>query len=151
MTDQDRPALAGEGGFSLVEMLIAMAVIGIAFVALLAGMATTTAAAGLHRTQAVAELELRRYAELVDAEPFSSGGYTRVAESDPSKNTDPGKVGFDVLNSTVYPFVAVAPSCIDRWTGATCTASHRTQIVTIGVQTSDGRVDETIQIVKRAD
>ena len=139
-----------EAGFTLVELLIAMAVIGIAFVALLSGMATTSASASLHRTQAVAELELRRYAELVDAEPYSSSGYTRVAESDPSK-ANAGVVGFDVLNSTVFPFLPVAPSCASASTGAPCASSDRTQIVTIGVRTSDGRVDETIQIVKRAD
>lgn len=151
MTEQDRVTLAGEGGFGLIEMLIAMAVIGIAFVALLSGMATTSASAALHRTQAVAELELRRYAELVDAEPFSASGYTRVAEGDPSKNTSPGYVGFDILSSAVYPFVAVAPTCVSAASVTTpCAAGVRTQIVTIGVQTTDGRVDEKIEIVKRA-
>jgi prepilin-type N-terminal cleavage/methylation domain-containing protein len=150
MPEQDHSALAGEGGFSLIEMLIAMMVIGIAFVGLLTGMATTTASAAVHRTQAVAELELRRYAELVDAEPFSASGlYTRVEETDPSRS-NPGVVGFTVLNSAVFPYVAVAPSCVGASSGVTCTTADRTQIVTIGVQSTDGRVDEEIQIVKRA-
>lgn len=149
MTEPDRPTLAGEGGFGLIELLIAMMVMGLAFVGLLAGMATTTASAAVHRTQAVAELELRRYAELVDAEPFSSSGYTREEEGHPSTSSA-GVVGFTVLNSAVFPFVAVAPSCDGASTGVTCAPTDRTQIVTIGVRTSDGRVDEKIQIVKRA-
>jgi prepilin-type N-terminal cleavage/methylation domain-containing protein len=149
MTRQERPTLAGEGGFGLIELLIAMVVMGVAFVGLMAGMATTTASAAVHRTQAVAELELRRYAELVDAEPFSSSGYSLVAEGNPSASTA-GVVGFTVLNSAVFPFVAVAPSCNGASSGVACTSTDRTQIVSISIQSSDGRVDEKIQIVKRA-
>ena len=150
-TAQAQSASGSEAGFGLIEMLIAMAVMGIAFVALLSGMATTAASAGLHRAQAVVELELRRYAELVDAEPFSAGGYTRVAESDDAPRSADGRVGFDALNTARFPFVAVAPTCVSAASPTTpCGAAVRTQVVTIGIQTPDGRVDETIQIVKRA-
>ncbi len=83
-----------EGGFSLIEVLITVVIMGLGFVAILAGMATSATSASVHRTQAVAELEVRRYAELIQAAPYSETGYTASG------------VGYAPLSDPLYSFTA---------------------------------------------
>ena len=130
-----------EDGFSLVEILIAMTVMGIAIAGLLAAMGTSVRAAGLHRTQALAELEVRRYAELVEAVGYQEAGYTADL------------VGYDPPDTPPFDFKKIDPTfiCIDAHGDpvGSCTGAPA-QIVSVTVESVDGRVNETLEVVKRS-
>lgn len=57
----------GEEGTTLVELLVAVAILGIAFVAILGGMLTSVTASDVHRRQADGLALLTRQAEAVKA------------------------------------------------------------------------------------
>lgn len=128
-----------EGGFSLIEVLITVIIMGLGFVAILAGMATSATSAGLHRTQAVAELEVRRYAELVQAAPYSETGYTASG------------VGYTPPADPRYSFTAdnADVTCTDGDGIAVPACPAKVEIVNVFVRSTDGRVTEKVQIVKR--
>lgn len=135
------PGIAGdsEGGFSLIEVLITVIIMGLGFVAILAGMATSATSAGLHRTQAVAELEIRRYAELVQAAPYLDAGYTAAG------------VGYTAPTTPPFAFTAEEPimTCVDASASTVPCTGANVQIVTVAVHSDDLRVDESLQVVKR--
>src|SRR5687767_7063174 len=70
-----------EEGTSLVEVLLAVAILGIAFAALLGGMSTSAIASGIHRKQATAETVLRSAAEAVKAHPYQDCGNPATYEA----------------------------------------------------------------------
>lgn len=61
-----------EEGTTLVELLVAVAILGIAFVAVLGGMMTSVTASDVHRKQADGLALLTRNAELVKAAAYVS-------------------------------------------------------------------------------
>jgi len=122
MLDIDR----SEEGLTLIELLIAMMVMGIALTVLLGGMVTTVTASGLHKQQAIAEVELRKYAELVKAARYEPDGrYDNVGYSAPEHY--------------------VASKRVD------CVASPCTplQKIRLTISTDDDRVTEWVEVVKR--
>lgn len=60
----------GERGESLVELLISVAILGIAVVAIVAGMATAITASDTNRKQGIVEAQLRNFAEAVTAADY---------------------------------------------------------------------------------
>ena len=138
MTTADRRSQAGA---TLVEVLIAVMVLGIAFVSVLGAFGTSIASSDLHRRQAVAETAIRRYAEAVKAQSFVS--------------TCPASYGMGtfVVPTTPYVFTAAAPvvayynQATNDWTGS-CSATA-IQRVTVSITSDDGRVDAELDVVKR--
>lgn len=57
-------------GESLVEILLTIAILGIAFAAVLAGIGTTVLTSGINRDQAQETSDVRGIAERLQAEPF---------------------------------------------------------------------------------
>jgi len=137
---------ADESGFSLLEVVMAVAIIGIGFVALLGAMATSVKASGLARTQAVAELEVRRYAELISAATWSSTATYPVPSGVPS--ADAVASPFNLVVDTSVP----APICRDAVGSVlSCSSSGvQTQTITVGIRATDNKVQESVQVVKRA-
>jgi len=146
-----------EAGFSLIEIMLAVAIMGITFVALLTGMATAAQSAGLHRTQAVAELEVRRYAEIVE-----SGGWSVTASSGTYSVT---AVAVPTSQAQTAPYSLTADpasvKCVNRSSlaervpssGSPCDAATEIQKLTLtvhspGASPSAQRVRESVEIVK---
>jgi len=127
-----------ETGETLIEVLVAVVIMGIGFVALLGTMAISVKASSLHRTQAVAELEVRRYAELVDSAAWDQN----------SNYSTPSGVPTTPAKAAPYNLVSVAPTVIAC--SPSCGASAQTQTVQVEVGSADGKVQESVQIVKRA-
>lgn len=127
-----------DAGLTLVEMLVAVAVLGITFVALLGGMATSIVTSDLHREQADALTLLSRAAESAKGAPYAT-----CASSYPLP-ADAGEWSVAV--------VAVA------WNGSsyatppgTCpSADLGLQRVTVTVTSPSGRTTESVALVKRA-
>jgi prepilin-type N-terminal cleavage/methylation domain-containing protein len=138
--DQGAIIVEDQSGFSLIEVLMAVAVMGIAFVGILGAMATTALSSSLHRSQAVAELEVRRYAELVEAHlPYGN----TYSQSD---------IGYDPPSDAPLDFTAgdpVVQQCLDAVSNpAACPGVA--QVIRVTVDSTDGRVSEWVEFVKRA-
>jgi len=71
----------GEGGFALIEILVSVTILGIAFVAILGGMATATNTSELHRQQAQVDAVLVSAVERVKA---LDGGVPCALATDPT-------------------------------------------------------------------
>lgn len=136
MVDPPGTAGHGESGETLLEVVIAVMVVGIAIVTLIGGLTTLVLASGVHKRQALAEVELRKYAEVVKAAPWSTTGYTAT------------NVGY----AAPAGLAVLDPRCVAA-SGSTVAAPCATtgvQVVYLKLySTLDNRIVETIDVVKR--
>lgn len=125
-----------EAGTTLVEVLITVMILGVAFVALLGGFGTSIVSSDLHRRQAQAETLVRRYAEAVKATPCTA--------------TCPGSyaAGFTLPSGFEAPAATVVCYASDNVAAVPC-PTDGIQRVTVRVRTTDGRVDTSVDLVKR--
>jgi type II secretory pathway pseudopilin PulG len=137
-----------EAGVTLIEVVVTVMIMGVAFVAILAGMGTTFTLSGLHREQARTESEIRRYAEAVKAAPYAACSYSTgtagltFTVGSGYSITEPIVTGYiDETTGTFTPYTAGSP----------CTpTTTRAQVVMVSVtSTRDTRAVETLDVVKR--
>ena len=137
-----RCELGDDSGLSLVELLVAVAIIGVAFVAILGGMTTAVLVSDIHRKQATAGTVLREYAEAVEAaayQPCTAGGQPGYGFSAPAD--------FNASMGTVQVWNGNTPAQF-----VDCSASDPgLQRMQLTVTSDDGRASETVQILKRRD
>lgn len=134
------PAGRDDGGFTLIEMLIVVMLLGLGFVAVLGGMATSMIASTLHRDQAQAETEVRRYAEVMKAQPYACSYGTVFTPT----ATGPNGAPYTAAAPVVVGFLDAAGGAASC--GATPTP---TQVVQVSVTSADGKATETIRVLKR--
>ena len=127
-----------EAGATLVEVLITVMILGVAFVAFLGGMGTSIMSSDLHRRQAVAETLVRRYAEGVKG--------TSCLPTCPTSYS----AGFPLPTGFEAPPATVVCRAVDNTTDEPC-PSDGVQLVTVSVKTTDDRVDTSVDLVKRPD
>ncbi len=136
-----------ERGETLLELLIAIAILGIAVVAIVAGIATALTASDVNRKQARVETLLRNYAEAVTnpavgyVECATTGSYP----SAPTGFTLPS--GYSISITSMAYWNADNPATFT----STCPANpdNGVQRVTVRVNSSDVRGDKTLTFVKR--
>jgi len=125
-----------EAGFTLVELLLAVSILGIGVVAVVGGMMTSIQVSDLGRRQAEGQVALRAYAEAVAGVAYSSCA--------PSYST------------TYSPPSGYAKSMtVAYWDGtstftSTCGSDKGLQRVTLTITADDGRASESVAIAKRA-
>lgn len=142
------PADRDDGGFTLIEMLLVVMLLGVGFVAVLGGMATTMISSTLHRDQAQAETEVRRYAEVIKEAATSTScpaDYSTV--SFPVTAKGPDGVAFTASPPVVDRYLNIDPTTKLYVAGA-CTATS-VQVVRVSVTSADGKATETVEVVKR--
>lgn len=136
---------AGEAGVTLIEVVMAVAIMAIAFAAIVGGLASAVMGADLQRRQAKADVALRGTAESVVYDPC---GTAATYTSDP--RTQPAPAGFTVTIDRVSywdqdsnQFQATAPP-------ADCAAAPPLQLLELHVDSTVGRlVTRSLQVVKR--
>jgi prepilin-type N-terminal cleavage/methylation domain-containing protein len=131
-----------ESGLSLVECLVTVAILGIAFVSLLGGLGTSIFASDIHRKQATAETVLRSFAEHVKTATYvpcaSTGSY--VGSFTPAdSNFTPSVTQVQLWNPATSAFDGVCSSGSDAGL----------QRISLRVASNDSRAVETVQIGKR--
>lgn len=143
MTSAQRP----DDGFSLIEVLVAVALLGIAVAAILGGMMTSLLATDVHRKQATGETVLRSYAEATKS--HAQANYAPCATTYTPAYTAPA--GFSATTPVPVSYRSGA-----TWVNASetplsgCTAtSDVVQMLDITVASDDGRSVESTQIVVR--
>lgn len=138
------PADRGE---TLVELVVTIAVMGLAVVAIVGAIANSIMLSALHRKQTEAGVYVRAIAERVESHIGApTTGYTNCAT-------------WANDYSSFYP-VSPAPGYTDTGTvqywnpatstfGSSCGTDYGVQRITLQVSTTDGRVTETLIIVVR--
>ncbi len=126
-----------EAGFTLVEVLVAVAILGIGVVSVVGAMMTSVTVGDLSRRQADGQTAVRAWAEALAGDP-----YTACASSYPA-------TGFAVPSGwtgsmTVSYWSAASTSFV-----ATCGTDSGLQRLTLTLTADDGRDTETLRLAKR--
>jgi len=160
MHSRARPCSDDEGE-TLLELMIAVAIMGIAVVAIVGGIATSILMSDIHRKQATAGAYVRNYAEAVVAyvaadTPASKAnfgpGSPDYSPSTVLKNLNPNaalawamftapNVGFDQPTTSV--------KCWDGTAFTSCSTVSAVQQITLSVASSDKRASESLVVVVR--
>ena len=131
-------------GETLLELLIALAIMSIAVVAIVGGLLAGVTVSDIHRKQASAGAAVRDYAESV--EKYVAGtGYTSCAA--PSAYA-PGAVGFPVPSGYTASAVTVRYWSGTAWAASPC-ADIGLQELTIQVASTDTRATEQLVVMLR--
>jgi len=139
--------LGDDDGESLVELLVALAIMATAVAVLLAGLATAILMSDVHRKQATAGAHVRAFAEkiagVVAAYP---SGYETCADKD-----DPDGYQAQAPSAAGFSF---AVTKVEYWDGSAFTTStsacdRGVQRVTVRVASADGRAAESLTVVLR--
>jgi len=156
------PSGRGEEGFSLVEVLITIVIVGVTFAALLGGLITTITVSSVHRKQATADSVVRSAAEWIKdgvQTPYAPCG--GVGPYNNSLSNLPRPSGYSAVVQTVEYWdgasaVAGTPYALNSGigghlgTGCPGTGDKGLQRITIVVTSSNPPISETVQIIKRS-
>lgn len=140
-----RRASFGEAGVTLVEVLVAVVILGMAMAAIVGAMGTSIFASDVHRRQATEEVVLRDYAETLAAASYvtcaTTSSYQSVSFTPPT--------GFTATVTAVEFYNSATPAFESTY--STCPAiDSGLQRLSLQVASSDARATETLQIVKRS-
>lgn len=133
-----------ERGESLLELVVAIALMGVAVVAVMSGLTTTVLMSDVQRKQATAVATVRNYAEALQ-QYVADGHYVACATA--SSYVVPGfspPAGFTAK---------VVSGSVQYWTGVLwlplCLPDRGLQRLRISVASTDGRAAETLDVVLR--
>ena len=132
-------------GETLLELLVAVTIMGIAVVAIIAGIGTSILVSDIHRKQATAGTVVRNYAEAVDrgiaAGPYTScattGAYASPPGFSPTSGFTASITAVQYWNDTTKTF------------SGTCTTDGGVQKLSLRVASGDGRASETLDLIVR--
>jgi len=143
-----RHDIRSDAGFSLVEIVITIGIVGVTFSAILGGLFSSITVSALQQKEATADTVARSAAEVVkDSEhnPYSncagSGHYSLTGLSVPS--------GFSVTITDVAYWDGQPPAGGNVVFQSNCGSDRGIQRITIAASSSDGQATETVQVVKR--
>lgn len=156
--------LAGDCGETLIEVIIAMLILGIVFVAILAGLGTSIATSLFHKKQATAQTIARDFGEYMQ---FTASYHDCGSAADYSTDVDNFKSAYALPDGSHpltggSPTYAVSITGLSYWDGnsapaafvGSCSTDKGAQRFTLNVTTSSGtritdNVVEVLQVVKR--
>jgi type II secretory pathway pseudopilin PulG len=131
-----------ERGESLLELVVAIALMGVAIVAVMAGLTTTVLMSDRQHKEATAVATVRNYAEALQ-NYVANGHYVACA-------TTYAVPGFAVPEGFT---ATVVSGSVQYWTGAAwlplCLPDRGLQRVRVSVASTDGRAAQTLDVVLR--
>ena len=145
-----RHDIRSDAGFSLVEIVITIAIVGVTFSAILGGLFASITVSALQRTEATADTVARSAAEVVKdsaQNPYQNcagtGHYSLTGVSVPS--------GFSVhITDVQYWDGAPVTAGYAVHFASTCPPDRGIQQITIAATSADGQATETVQVIKRS-
>jgi len=142
---EDRGETLDDRGETLIELLLAVTIMGIAVVAVVAGLGVSILVSDIHRKQATAGAYARDYAEAIET-AVAGGGYVPCA----TVASYSAPAGFSVPAGYAKSVVA---GSVAYWNGAGwqpgCAADSGLQRLTVQVASTDGRATEQVAVVLR--
>jgi prepilin-type N-terminal cleavage/methylation domain-containing protein len=145
-----RRVLDDEAGFSLPEVLITIAIVGIAFAAILGGMLTSIVVSDVHRKEATSDALARSAAERLKDQGVAYVSCAGLNAYDSALPTAPSYTvsvtSLEVWNGNLT--AGAAPEPVFAQSGPGC-PDQGVQRITIVASATDGRATETVQILKR--
>jgi Tfp pilus assembly protein PilV len=137
-------------GETLLELLMAISILGTGVVALVGGIGTSILMSDVHRKEATADTVVRSYAESIEsavALPGAQSAYADCAGVDtyatPPGFTVPSGYTATVTAVQFWTGTAFAPA------GALCTVDSGVQMLTLEVASTDTRASEKLELVVR--
>jgi type II secretory pathway pseudopilin PulG len=146
---QPRRDLHSETGATLVEVLVAIVILGLAAVAILAGLQMSVLASDIHRKQSSGGAHVRSYAEAIERYLDVNGNYLDCAAA---TAYSPGLVGYTAPSGYSAQHSAAEPLAGDGsviTTGTCPTRDQGVQRIKLTISSSDSRAIETLTIVVR--
>lgn len=128
---------------TLVEVLVAIAIMGIAVTSIVSGLASASMASGRHRKLVNADAIVRSDAELLKQQ-VRSGGYVPQANTTSYSLPAPSN-GYSIAITSVSCWYSTAPTIFSACTSNTDAA----QKLTLSAASPDGLDTETLDIVLR--
>lgn len=144
-----RPTVRSDTGATLVETLVALAILGIAAVAILGGLRLSVMTSDIHRKQVSDGAYVRGYAEAIEAYLDTTGNYVKCAGANAYT---PALVGYTVPSGHTAQQAAAEPLAGDgsvATSGSCPTRDQGVQRVRLTVSSNDGRATETLTLVVR--
>lgn len=134
-----------DGGETLIELIVALSILGIAAVAILAGVMTSIRASTLHRNEASGGAYVRSFAEAIQNHIDTSGGYAPCGSAVATYQ--------GVAVPSLPAGYARTVSDVQSWTGSSWGACSATGVqrvrLTITTTGGDSRAEETLTVVLR--
>jgi prepilin-type N-terminal cleavage/methylation domain-containing protein len=146
----------GDGGYTLIELLVAIAILGIAFVSLLGALGMSIVGSDIHKQQSQVESVIDSAAEKLK-DPTAATGALHVACATTSQSTYVAAAQ-SAAASQGWAASTVQITSIQYWDGsgfgATCydDAAHNNlnlQLITLTVTNPGTRASQSIAFVKR--
>ena len=127
-----------DAGFTLVESLVAIALLGLSVVAILGAIGTAASTTGLQARQADADAGLRSGAELVKSQPYVAC---------------PAIPAYDPSQATTAPDLELTAT-VEHWDGSSFVGSCPLvdggfQRVTVTATAANGAFTRSLQVIKR--
>lgn len=139
-----RRLLAGDAGLTLVELLLTISIMGIAFLAILGGMGTSILTSDIHRKQATGQTLLTSFAEAV-----KEAAYVDCAQASDYQSSFTAPAGYGATVTAVAYWLPPPSPQAPPGFGATCPPDTRLQQVSLEIRSTDGRATETVAVFKR--
>lgn len=141
-----RSAARSDDGATLVETLVALVILGIAGVAILAGLQLSVMASDIHSKQTSDGAYVRGYAEAIERYLDASGNYAKCAGANVYS---PATVGYTIPAGHSAQQAAAVPLA-GNGTALSCPGGDQgIQRLRLAVSSDDGRATETLTIVVR--
>jgi Tfp pilus assembly protein PilE len=141
MQTRARPG-SNDDGETLIELIIAVAIMGITVVAIIGGIVTSILMSDIHRKQTTAGAYVRDYAEAVETY-VAAGNFDATA----SPNYGSSTVGFTAPSGFGASVTTVR--CWNSTVFGGCVAGSAVQQVTLSVASTDSRASESLIVVVR--
>lgn len=142
-----RDRIRGEAGFSLPEIILTIAIVGIAFAAILGGMATSIVVSDVHRKQATADALVRSAAEAVKDQAVA---YVNCAGPNAYRDALPSAPSGYSVSITAVAYWDGTSSQPMTFSGACPSPDRGAQRITVVAASNDGRASETLEFIKRS-
>ena len=134
-------ASRSDRGDTLLELIVAIAIMGIALTAIIGALGSSILVSDVHRKQATAGAGVRNYAEAIQTF-VNSGGYVNCA----------GPSSYAAAGYTSPTGYSASQSSATTWNGSawtSCVTDPGLQRITLQVASNDGRASEQLTLVLR--
>ena len=139
MTSRAGARTGGDGGVTLVETVLTVAVMGTAVVTIVGGLLTSAVGSDYNRDQADAAVVERNLAEALAALPYQACPASYVPAYTPPAGYTATVTAVEYWNTAAGAFTVTCPA-----------ADYGFERLTIRVASTDGRDVEQLQVEKRA-